>query len=48
MGLLVFNAISQRDYPIIQAGVLFSALAFVVMNVLVDSTHAALDPRIRA
>jgi peptide/nickel transport system permease protein len=48
MGLLVFNAISQRDYPIIQAGVLFSALAFVLMNVLVDSTHAALDPRIRA
>jgi peptide/nickel transport system permease protein len=47
IGELVFNSIASRDYPIIQAGVLFSAVAFVLMNVIVDAAHAAIDPRTR-
>lgn len=47
MGLLLFNAISARDYPIIQAGVLVAASSFVLINALVDSFHAYVDPRIR-
>jgi peptide/nickel transport system permease protein len=47
-GQLVYQAISQRDMPVIQAGVLVSAVAFVVINIAVDAAHAAMDPRIRA
>ena len=47
LGLLVFQSISQRDLPVIEAGVLLSALAFVTVNLAVDVTHAAIDPRIR-
>jgi peptide/nickel transport system permease protein len=46
-GQLVYQAISQRDMPVIQAGVLVSAVAFVVINIVVDAAHAAVDPRIR-
>jgi peptide/nickel transport system permease protein len=48
LGLLVFQSISQRDLPVIQAGVIASALAFVVINVVVDALHAIIDPRARA
>jgi peptide/nickel transport system permease protein len=48
IGLLVFDSISQRDVTVIQAGVLLSALAFVLVNVAVDVAHAFLDPRVRA
>jgi peptide/nickel transport system permease protein len=47
VGLLVFTAISQRDLPVIQAGVLISALAFVALNLAVDTVHGTIDPRIR-
>jgi peptide/nickel transport system permease protein len=47
IGLLVYQSISQRDLPVIQAGVLLSALAFVLLNLLVDALHAVVDPRIR-
>jgi peptide/nickel transport system permease protein len=47
IGLLVFTAISQRDLPVIQAGVLISALAFVLLNLFVDAVHGSIDPRIR-
>jgi peptide/nickel transport system permease protein len=47
LGLLLFQSISARDLPVIQAGVLVSALAFVLINVVVDSAHALLDPRVR-
>ncbi|MFD2416024.1 ABC transporter permease [Amycolatopsis pigmentata] len=48
IGLLVYQSISQRDLPVIQAGVLVSAFAFVVINVVVDALHGLVDPRIRA
>ncbi len=47
MGQLTFEAISQRDYPTIQAVVLFSGAVFLVMNLLVDMSYRLLDPRIR-
>jgi peptide/nickel transport system permease protein len=47
IGLLVFQSISQRDLPLIQAGVLVSALVFVVLNLAVDTLHGIVDPRIR-
>jgi len=48
IGLLVYQSITQRDLPVIQAGVLVSALAFVVLNLVVDALHGLVDPRIRA
>jgi peptide/nickel transport system permease protein len=47
IGLLVFQAISQRDLAVIQAGVLVSALAFVLVNLAVDLLHGYVDPRVR-
>lgn len=47
MGRLVLYAIYQRDYPVVQAVVLISALLFVLVNLTVDVLYALLDPRIR-
>jgi peptide/nickel transport system permease protein len=47
LGLLVFQSISQRDLPVIPAGVTVSALAFVVINVVVDGLQGVIDPRVR-
>ena len=47
LGRLTLDAISQRDYPLVQGAVLFIALNFLVVNLLVDLAYAALDPRIR-
>jgi len=48
LGLLIFTSISERDLPVIEAGVLISAFAFVLINLAVDTAHAAIDPRVRA
>lgn len=48
LGLLIFTSISERDLPVIESGVLLAAVAFVVINLVVDTAHAAIDPRIRA
>jgi peptide/nickel transport system permease protein len=47
LGSLIYDSISKRDMPVIQAGVLISALAFVLVNIMVDVSRAALDPRLR-
>jgi peptide/nickel transport system permease protein len=47
LGQLVYQSISARDMPVIQAGVLVSAVVLVLLNVLVDALHALLDPRLR-
>jgi peptide/nickel transport system permease protein len=46
LGRLALNAISQRDYALIQGVTLFIAINFVIINILVDLIYAALDPRI--
>lgn len=47
LGRLVLDAILQRDYALVQGSVLFVALNFMVVNLLVDLTYVLLDPRIR-
>jgi len=47
LGRLVLDAISQRDYALVQGTVLFIALNFLVVNLIVDLLYVALDPRIR-
>lgn len=47
VGRLAFEAISNRDYPLINGAVLLFATTFVVVNLVVDLLYAALDPRIR-
>jgi peptide/nickel transport system permease protein len=46
-GSLTVNAISQRDYPLIQANVLMFGILYTVINLLVDLSYALLNPRIR-
>jgi peptide/nickel transport system permease protein len=46
IGTLVVNAIEWRDYPIVQAVVLCSALVFVLINFGLDLVYVWLDPRI--
>ncbi|MEE8303430.1 MAG: ABC transporter permease [Candidatus Tectomicrobia bacterium] len=47
IGLTLFEAIRNRDYPTVQAGVLILSVAFVLVNLLVDVTYRLLNPRIR-
>jgi ABC-type dipeptide/oligopeptide/nickel transport system permease component len=47
MGKLLIDAILIKDFPVIQAVVLFVALVYVLINLLVDVSYALLDPRIR-
>ncbi len=47
VGRLVFNAINQRDIPLVQAAVISFAIVFVMLNLIVDLIYARLDPRIR-
>jgi peptide/nickel transport system permease protein len=47
VGRFLLNGIYQRDYPVVQGGVLFVALVFSLVNLLVDVMYAWLDPRIR-
>lgn len=46
VGRYIFDAISSRDYPVIQSGILVIALIFVLINLVVDLLYAAIDPRI--
>jgi peptide/nickel transport system permease protein len=46
VGTWLLEAIQGRDYPIVQGGVIFVALIFVVVNMVVDLSYAFLDPRI--
>lgn len=47
VGRLTLDAISQRDFPVIQASIASIAVVFVVVNLLVDVVYSAFDPRIR-
>jgi peptide/nickel transport system permease protein len=47
LGLLAVQAINNRDYPLVQAVVLFLSLSFVLINLVVDISYHFLDPRIR-
>jgi peptide/nickel transport system permease protein len=47
VGRLTIEAITNRDYPLMQATVLFLAIIFVGVNLIVDLLYAVLDPRVR-
>jgi peptide/nickel transport system permease protein len=47
LGQRLFSSISTRDLPVTQAGVLVSAAAFLLVNIVVDSAHALIDSRVR-
>lgn len=47
VGKLAVDAISQRDYPIIQAYVVWMAIIYVLVNLITDLLYHVLDPRIR-
>lgn len=47
VGKLAVDAISMRDYPMIQAYVVWMALIYVVINLITDLSYRILDPRIR-
>lgn len=47
VGRMIVNAIGLRDYPVVQAGVIYLAVIFVVINSLIDLSYSILDPRIR-
>lgn len=47
VGKLAVDAINMRDYPIIQAYVMWTAIIYVVVNLITDLSYHFLDPRIR-
>ena len=47
LGSWLAEAISNRDYPVLQGGILFTAVVFVLVNLLVDLSYAVINPRIR-
>jgi len=47
LGQQLYTSITQRDIPVVQAGVLFIALAFVIINLIADVGVSLLDPRTR-
>jgi peptide/nickel transport system permease protein len=47
VGGLMLDGISNRDYAVVQGGLLLLVLLFIIINLLVDLTYAWIDPRIR-
>lgn len=48
VGRIMVESIKMRDFPMVQGGVLFIAVAFSVVNLAVDVIYAFIDPRIKA
>ena len=46
-GRLLVDSITRRDYPVVQASVLFITTGFILVNLIVDLSYGFLDPRIR-
>lgn len=47
IGSWIYEGILARDYPVVQGGVIFVAIAFVLINLVVDLSYAFFDPRVR-
>jgi len=47
IGKWLIDAIARRDYPVVQAGILISALIFIGVNLIVDLLYGVLNPRLR-
>jgi peptide/nickel transport system permease protein len=47
IGMLALDAVNRQDAPVVMGFVLITALVVVIMNIVIDVAHAALDPRVR-
>jgi peptide/nickel transport system permease protein len=47
VGTLMLDAINSRDFAVVQAGLLFMVLLFILVNLLIDLSYVFIDPRIR-
>ncbi|PZP33454.1 MAG: peptide ABC transporter permease [Roseateles depolymerans] len=47
IGKWLIDSIARRDYPVVQAGILISALTFIGVNLIVDLLYGVVNPRIR-
>ena len=47
LGRMMIDAISFRDYPVIQGFVIFAGTVFILVNLAVDVSYTWIDPRIR-
>lgn len=47
VGRLIVDAILSRDFPVIQGSLLFVALVYLMVNIVVDMLYAVVDPRVR-
>jgi peptide/nickel transport system permease protein len=47
VGRMLFEAITARDYPIIQAFTVVIAVSYMLINLIVDVSYAFLDPKVR-
>ena len=47
IGRLIVDSVLRRDYPVIQGGLLLTAVLIIVVNLIVDVMYALLDPRVR-
>jgi len=47
LGMMITSAVQGREYIVVQAGIMITALLFIVVNFVVDQTYAILDPRLR-
>lgn len=48
IGQYLFEAIGQRDYPVLQGFIIFIAIVYSLINLLVDLSYGVIDPRVRA
>ena len=48
VGRQLLEAVSARDYPVIQAILMLSLVVFVVLNILTDLLYGVFDPRLRS
>jgi len=48
LGRLMIDGINQRDFPVVQGSVLFVALSFSIVNLLVDILYGFVDPRVKS
>lgn len=47
MGVLILDALFNRDYPVLQIGLLLIAATFIIVNLVVDMIYGYLDPRVK-
>ena len=47
IGKLLVDSVLEKDYPVVQFGILFTTSAYVFINLLIDAMYAVIDPRIR-